>query len=186
MGQVIIWDIVKGIALRVFLEKCVHLNWDLFESNLWECCWSSKGDGLVVSTGLGTWSEFGYGSTQLGEDQFSTSEQFFSDDYERVVLDTQSLRVLDMEGNDWYASKDATNSGKKSVKQTVSSKYVYCCNAKMDPIENYSDEGLSKFNSRAEQIQWLSETPGFMQANRLLYKRYEAIDKDQEVLIPKS
>jgi len=74
MGQVIIWDIVKGIALRVFLEKCVHLNWDLFESNLWECCWSSKGDGLVVSTGLGTWSEFGYGSTQLGEDQFSTSE----------------------------------------------------------------------------------------------------------------
>ena len=70
----------------------------------------------MVSTGLGTWSEFGYGSIQLGEDQFNSSEQFFSDDYERVILEDQTLRVLDLDGNDWYAARDPTKSGKKSVK----------------------------------------------------------------------
>lgn len=103
-----------------------------------------------------------------------------------MVLEEQTLRVLDLEGNDWYAGKDQTKGGKRSVKQSSNGRVAYRCNSKMDPVDCYSDENLRVFNSRQEQLQWLSETPGCVQATRLASRKYEAIDREEAVMIPKS
>lgn len=93
-GQVILWDCTLGLPIRVFYERGVHLKQPLWNAHVWDCCFSSCGKYLGVSTNFGSFSIYGYGATMTG----LPVEQFFEKDSTKVFLEESTFAVLEQNG----------------------------------------------------------------------------------------
>jgi bromodomain and WD repeat domain-containing protein 1/3 len=60
-GSIILWNVEKGIPLKVFHERGYHLKLPNLEVPLLDGCFSPNGMNFVVSTDYGSFSIYGFG-----------------------------------------------------------------------------------------------------------------------------
>lgn len=60
-GLIILWNVRKGLPLKVFHERGYHLKLPNLEVPLLDGCFSPNGMTFVVSTDFGSFSIYGYG-----------------------------------------------------------------------------------------------------------------------------
>ena len=106
-GQVIFWDLIKGSAQRIFFENGMHIRHHLTPAAVWDCSFSKDGQRLIVSTGFGSFSVYGYGSNPVSE--HVNSQQFSSEDFKPIQLIPDNMTILNDNGEPWFPNDEGFN-----------------------------------------------------------------------------
>lgn len=94
--QVIIWNIELGIMLNCFIENCGHVGLPLLEAPILDGRFSPDGMNFCIATYYGSITLYGYGE----KDMFITTptQQFFSKEFIKFEIDSETYRVIAMDG----------------------------------------------------------------------------------------
>lgn len=102
-GYCIIWDASVGAALQIFKENASHLKSQLMSPPAWDCKFSHSGSKLLVSTGLGTFSMYGYGEVPQATLNVEI-QQFSTREYIPWLLEKSNFQVITTEGREFYTN----------------------------------------------------------------------------------
>ncbi|CAD8172085.1 unnamed protein product [Paramecium octaurelia] len=97
-GLIILWNVQKGIPLKVFHERGYHLKLPNLEVPLKDGCFSPNGMTFVVSTDYGSFSIYGYGVQEIFDQ--TPVEQFYVSDSEHPIIDeSDGFRVMALDSD---------------------------------------------------------------------------------------
>lgn len=95
-GQIIFWDCLMGVAIRIFVEFASHIGLPLETNSVSDSNFSKCGNFLVVGTNYGSISVYGYGGSDIFE--HCDTEQFKLNDYEEINLVPDTYQIVGSNG----------------------------------------------------------------------------------------
>ncbi|CAD8114683.1 unnamed protein product [Paramecium sonneborni] len=97
-GLIILWNVQKGVPLKVFHERGYHLKLPNLEVPLKDGCFSPNGMTFVVSTDYGSFSIYGFGIQEIFDQ--TPIEQFYVSDSEHPIIDeSDGFRVMALDSD---------------------------------------------------------------------------------------